>query len=538
MLEQRSPRRATPVREADLPAWWSRAVARVILPDWSTLARMEVPEIRYAKSGDFNIAYQRFGSGPDVVSIPPLISNVEIMWEHEVFRRFLELRADRTRVLHFDKRGVGMSDRVTQAPTLEERIGDILAVMDAEGVERAGILGVSEGALMAQHFAATHPERVDRLVLVNAVPGLAALAELPAYSDEPLPPLEEVLGRFIRLIETWGREPEYMAEWFIPSQCRSASFLRWLGRFQRQSASPADLQRQIENVATLSIPKERLTEIRAKTLVMHVKGDRVQPVAVGRYLAAHIPGAELMEIDGADHFCFTMPNWDDLVTRLNDFFTGVNTPMTAQGAEPPSRGTEQPLTKLRSLHERHATLRRQGAVWMLSFRGRTAGLAHVRGLSDLQYLLLHPHLDAAAAEQAASRTLRDDGLNIGIDRGDAGEILDDRARRAYYNHLRELRADLEEAERDNDLGRAERLRAELDVIESELRSAVGLGGRARRAASGSERLRVAVSKRIRLAVERIANACPELGDHLRKSIRTGMHCAYVPTPSEEIDWIA
>ena len=89
---------------------------------------MEVPEIRYAKSGAVNIAYQRFGTGPGVVAIPPLVSNIEIMWEHEVFRRFLELRARHTRVLQFDKRGIGMSDRVVDAPTLEERIGDLVAV--------------------------------------------------------------------------------------------------------------------------------------------------------------------------------------------------------------------------------------------------------------------------------------------------------------------------------------------------------------------------------------------------------------------------
>lgn len=503
---------------------------------------MEVPEIRYARSGDVSIAYQRFGAGPDVVSIPPLISNVEIMWENEVFRRFLELRARRTRVLHFDKRGIGMSDRVTTAPSLQERIDDILAVMQAEGIERAHVLGVSEGALMAQHFAATCPERVDRLVLVNSVPGMAALGELPAYAEEPVPPLEEVLGRFARLVETWGREPEFMAEWFIPSQCRSASFLRWLGRFQRQSASPADLRRQIENVVALSIPKSRLARIEAPTLVVHVKGDRVQPVAVGRYLAANIPGAELLEVEGEDHFCFTMPNWHELTVRVSDFLCGVapddSVPVTAPGF---ARDAQPPATRL-DVRARTATLRRQGAVWTITHRNESHGLAHVRGLGDLHYLLLHPHVDVhiadldAANVESATGAGSDAGLRERRDRGDAGEVIDEPARRAYQARLRELRADLDDAERCNDLGRADGLRAELDALEAQLRAAIGLGGRKRRAASGHERLRVAVNKRIRLAIERIAAVCPEVGEHLRKSVRTGTHCVYAPAAGEALDW--
>jgi pimeloyl-ACP methyl ester carboxylesterase len=507
---------------------------------------MEVPEIRYARSGDVNIAYQRFGSGPDVVSIPPLISNVEIMWESEVFRRFLELRASRTRVLHFDKRGVGMSDRVTVAPSLNERIGDLLAVMQAEGIERASVLGVSEGALMAQHFAATCPERVDRLVLVNAVPGLAALGDVQAYADQPLPPLEEVLGRFGRLVETWGREPEFMAEWFIPSQCRSASFLRWLGRFQRQSASPADLRRQIENVASLSIPRTRLASIQARTLVIHVKGDRVQPLAVGRYLAANIPDAELLEVEGEDHFCFTMPNWHELTTRLNDFLRGVEAgDLLPATSVPFFEGPAHTSVRRLAVREREATLSRQGAVWTLGFRGQSFGVPDVRGLSDLHYLVLHPHvdvhiteLDAAGAGPAAARVGGDEAHGVRRDRGDAGEMLDERARREYRTRLRELRTELEDAERCNDLGRADRLRVEFEAVEAQIRSAVGLGGRTRRAASGHERLRVAVSKRIRLAIGRIAAVCPEIGEHLRKSVRTGTHCSYAPIAGEELDWSA
>lgn len=506
---------------------------------------MEVPGIRYARSGDVHVAYQRFGVGPDVVSIPPLISNVEIMWEHEVFRRFLELRATRTRVLQFDKRGTGMSDRVVRAPSLDERIGDVLAVLEAEGVERASILGVSEGALMAQHFASAHPERVDRLVLVNPMPGLAALPHLPAYADEPLPPVADVLGRFARLVETWGRDPAYMAEWFAPSQSASASFRRWLGRFQRQSASPADLQRQIEGVAALSIAKERLAAIEAPTLVIHVRGDRVQPLAAGRYVAAHIPRAELLEVEGEDHFCFTMPSWYDLVTRVNDFLTGEAQDVGAAAPPPSAPRIAPPSLGRLAIRAREATLRREGETWLLAWGDARYGLAHLRGLADLQSLLLRPgvhvhvrELEPGPADAKAHGAARDPALLVGGDCGDAGELLDERARSAYRARLRELRADLEAAERDHDLGRAERLRAEREELEAQLRAAVGLGGRVRRAASGQERLRVAATKRIRLAIDRIAGVCPELGEHLRKSVRTGTHCVYAPSADEVVDWRA
>src|SRR5215470_11900045 len=128
---------------------------------------MEVPETRFAVSRDgVRIAYQAFGSGPSLVTVPGLVSNVELSWEHELSRRVLEYQSRYCRVVLFDKRGIGCSDRFGEFPTLEQRIDDISAVMDAEGLEKSSLLGLSEGGMMSQLFAATCPERVDRLVLV------------------------------------------------------------------------------------------------------------------------------------------------------------------------------------------------------------------------------------------------------------------------------------------------------------------------------------------------------------------------------------
>jgi class 3 adenylate cyclase len=285
---------------------------------------MEISDVQFAKSGDLHIAYQRYGSGPDVVVIPPLVSNVELGWEQEVYRRVREHNGRYVRVLEFDKRGIGSSDRFERHPTLAERIGDIHAVMDAEGVERACLLGLSEGGVMAQLFAAMHPERVDRLVLVNSAFGLSAIEQLQAYrhSDEPVHTLDEVLGRIWHVVETWGREPEVMVDLFAPSQNGNAAFARWMARYQRQTASPADMKRQLESVIGLDA-NEELPNIKAPTLVMNVRGDRVIHPAVGRYMADKIPGARFVEFAGEDHFCWIMPNWRELMDCWIEFVTGV-----------------------------------------------------------------------------------------------------------------------------------------------------------------------------------------------------------------------
>jgi pimeloyl-ACP methyl ester carboxylesterase len=210
---------------------------------------VEPPDIKYASAGGLHIAYQRFGTGPDVVVIPPLVSNVEIFWDHELYRRVLEHAGSYLTVLQFDKRGIGMSDRFERSPTLDERIEDITAVMDAEGLERASVMGLSEGGLMAQLFAGRYPERVDRLTLMNTFSAPGAADEVAAFvhaSDPPTNPADSML-LLGRLVETWGQDPQFMVDVWMPSQADNASFVRWAGRLQRQSATPADVARQIES---------------------------------------------------------------------------------------------------------------------------------------------------------------------------------------------------------------------------------------------------------------------------------------------------
>lgn len=284
---------------------------------------MEPPDTLYALSDGLHIAYQRFGSGPDVVLIPPLVSNVELQWDHELYRRVLELDSRYLRLLIFDKRGIGCSDTFERPPTLEERIRDIAAVMDAEGIEHANLVGLSEGGVMAQLFAARHPERVEKVVLINTTAGLQSAPFLHQYIQpgERAIDLVHFAENFQELVRTWGVDPGFMVEWMMPSQLGNPSFVRWAGRLQRQTASPADIKRQIDSILNIDAT-ECLSHIRAPTLVMHVKGDRVLHVAFGRFLADRIAGARYVEVPGEDHFLWMMPNWRDIIDTVIEFVVG------------------------------------------------------------------------------------------------------------------------------------------------------------------------------------------------------------------------
>jgi class 3 adenylate cyclase/pimeloyl-ACP methyl ester carboxylesterase len=293
---------------------------------------MEPPEMRYAQSGDLRIAYQRFGSGPDVVAIPPLLTNVELHWEHELYRRVLEHAGRYVTMLQFDKRGIGCSDRFEQLPSLDERIGDITAVMDAEGIERASLLGASEGGLMALLFCARHPERVDQLTVMNSTPPASAVEHLPRYRAPTDPPFdsEEGLRWLLKLPKRWGHDPEFFVERVMPSQVDNASFVRWVGRLQRQSASPADIARQIQSVLVLDADDFSLSNINTPTLVIQVTGDRVCPPPCGRYVADRVHGARYLEVAGTDHFPWTLPHWREIIDTWIEQVIGQRPPCRSE----------------------------------------------------------------------------------------------------------------------------------------------------------------------------------------------------------------
>jgi class 3 adenylate cyclase/pimeloyl-ACP methyl ester carboxylesterase len=257
---------------------------------------MTTPETRYARSGDVVIAYQVLGEGPfDVVFIPGSVSHVEVYWEAAGVAALLRGVAAHARVLVFDKRGTGMSDRVAQVPTLEERSDDIRAVMDAAGSERAALFGASEGVPMSVVFAASHPERVSALVLYG---GMARTMWAPDY----------LFGYTER---EWRRESGESIEDFVTpggveAMVRSGfpsaeeeEVQAW-ARVFRYGGSPGTFEALDRMNAEIDV-RPVLGVISTPTLVLHQHADPWVRVEHGRYLAQHIPGAAYVELDGKEH---------------------------------------------------------------------------------------------------------------------------------------------------------------------------------------------------------------------------------------------
>ena len=272
-------------------------------------------ETRYARSGDVNIAYQVVGAGPlDLVLVPGWVSNVEVFWEEPSAARFLERLASFSRLILFDKRGTGLSDRVADMPGLETRMDDVRAVMDDAGSRRAALLGYSEGAAMCLLFAATYPERTSALVIVG---GFARRIWSP---DHPWNPTAEQREHFLeQMAREWGG-PVGVEE-RAPSMAGEPRFRNWWARFLRLSASPGASAALLRMNTEIDV-RHVLPAIRVPTLILHNAGDRTIPVGSGRYMAEHLPGARYVELSGEDHLPF-VGNADEILDETEEFLTGI-----------------------------------------------------------------------------------------------------------------------------------------------------------------------------------------------------------------------
>jgi pimeloyl-ACP methyl ester carboxylesterase len=268
------------------------------------------PVTQYARSGDVHIAYQAFGDGPiNLVMVPGFVSNVENYWDEPDFARFLNRLGSYARVVTFDKRGTGMSDRVAELPGLDQRMDDLRAVMDAAGMEQAAVLGISEGAPLSVLFAATYPDRCRALVLYGSFSRFSYWF-----------PTEEALAAFFGYVEqSWGTGGSVQR--FAPSRATDATFQRWWGRNERLGASPAAVTALMRMNSQIDI-SGILPAVRVPTLVIHRTGDRTVSVEGGRDMAAHIPGARLVELPGMDHIFYVGENADEIADAIEEFLTG------------------------------------------------------------------------------------------------------------------------------------------------------------------------------------------------------------------------
>jgi pimeloyl-ACP methyl ester carboxylesterase len=253
---------------------------------------LPIPETRYAETDGLSIAYQVFGSGAqDLVIVPGIVSHIEAHWQYANYARMLRSLAQHFRVIFFDKRGQGLSDRFEGVPTLEERMDDVRAVMQAAGSRRAVLFAISEGGAMAALFTATYPEVVERLIMYGS------MARFTRATDYPhMPPLDRMLSG---VADTWGKP--VAAQLFVPSRANDAAFCEAMTAFSRQTASPSAIRRLILANEQIDI-RAVLAQIRRPTLIVHRRGDRVVRCGNGRYLADHMPEAVYLELPGADHF--------------------------------------------------------------------------------------------------------------------------------------------------------------------------------------------------------------------------------------------
>ena len=326
---------------------------------------MESPT-QYALSTDgTSIAYQVHGDGPiDLVFISGFVSHAELFWEEPAIARFLRRLTSFSRLVVFDKRGQGLSDRLGRPPTLEETMDDLEAVMDAAGCERAAIFGISEGGPMSALFAATHPGRVSSLVLYGTYARMTKAPDFPQGVDP------ERLERWANLVrEEWGGA--VAVELWAPSAAGDPEFERWWARLLRQGTSPAGAIELMNLYKEIDV-RAALPAIDVPTLVLHRRDDRLVPARQARYLAEHIRDARYVELQGADHLP-TVGDHDALLDEVEEFLVGSRRNREAERALATILftdivGSTETAARLgdsrwRDLLERHdATVRRELAV--------------------------------------------------------------------------------------------------------------------------------------------------------------------------------
>ena len=277
----------------------------------------EPPNTQYAKVGDLHIAFQVVGDGPlDLVFVPGWVSNVELGWEEPRQAAFLRGLASFARLILFDKRGTGLSDPVPidRPPTLEDRMADVNAVMDAANVDRGALFGFSEGGAMSALFGATYPDRISSLVLWGATPRISWADDWPwgVTRSEGIAQLKSV--------ESGQFNEHFGLDFFVPGVADEPDMVRWWNRTSRLSASPGMYVALIKTNGATDV-RSVLPTISVPTLILHRSDDTVVDVRASRYMAEHIPGARLVELPGGDHWPW-IGDSDTALGEIQQFLVG------------------------------------------------------------------------------------------------------------------------------------------------------------------------------------------------------------------------
>ena len=356
------------------------------------------PETRYTRSGDLHIAYQAFGDGPlNLVYVPTWVSQIEHVWEEPSVQHYLGRLETFARVVMFDRRGAGLSDPLPRAPTLEEQMDDVLAVMDAAGTERAALVAQIEGSAMAMMFAATHPERTEALVLFHPWAKLLRTADYP-YGNTAEEREQLVAG----IIDAWGTGAT--ADFLVPSKSGDESFRRWFGRLERLGASPGTARTLIRQLIATDV-RDVLPAIRVPTIVFVRPDNEAIDLGHCRYVADHIPGAVYRELPGKDALG-SFEHSDIFLDEMQEFLTGARperepdrvlaTVLFTDIVGSTERAAELGDRRWRELLGRHDALTREqlrlhrgrevkstGDGFLATFDGPARGLACARAIVDV-----------------------------------------------------------------------------------------------------------------------------------------------------------
>jgi DNA-binding winged helix-turn-helix (wHTH) protein/pimeloyl-ACP methyl ester carboxylesterase len=377
------------------------------IPSQRTEPSGALAPIRYTVSDGLHIAYQVTGSGDlDIVLIPGFVSHLELDWADPRHAHFLDRLGSMGRLIRFDKRGTGMSDRPPGVPDLETRMHDVLAVMDAVGSRRAVLLGYSEGGPMGVLFAATHPESVRSLVLYGCY---AKATWAPDYAWARTQENRQEYTE--RLVTSWDWEADCLRR--CPSA--DAAMQRWWAHRMRAAATPSTI-RALMDMNSLVDVRHALSAVRVPTLVLHRRGDRMFRVEDARYLADGIAGAQLELLDGDDHFCAGDP--DQILDAVESFLAGLREPvapalMLAAVVAAAGEGSEDLVDDLvvAGGRLRHGP----GSRALVLFDGPAtavrAGLAHLRAGTRLGV--------AIAEVPRQGGTIEEYGVRLAVDLADA-----------------------------------------------------------------------------------------------------------------------
>ena len=327
---------------------------------------MAQPETRYARAGDADIAYATVGDGPDLVWAYGLMTHLELKWEEPSLAAMLRRLAEFSRLIFFDRRGCGLSDRGDRhlAPTLEERVADIAAVLDAAGSRRASLFGVSEGCALAALFASMYPRRTERIVLYGGISRMVKDAAHPWGLMEPA----EIDAAWEPVLTNWGTAAgaAAMVRLIAPSMAGDRDYLAWFARQQRQSLSRDAVVKFMTTVAEYDMD-EVFPAVRVPALVLHRAGDTMVPSSSARRVASRIPGAVLVELPGSDHLPY-VGDADAVVEATRQFLAGQAEPAPGDRQLITLLATDAPDTESGALVRRH--VRRLGGA---EIPGREAG---------------------------------------------------------------------------------------------------------------------------------------------------------------------